>query len=83
MPAPLTKPQLYRLTLKSEAAVVAFCQLLANQKPPRLGVGVSRPDGKYDVGISMSLLDQLQTASLPKENLSDTLLRIMAKGSAQ
>ncbi len=46
---------------------------------PCVGVGISRPDGRYDVGISMGLLDQLQTASLPKENLSDTLVRIVRK----
>jgi hypothetical protein len=74
----ITKPELYRLTLNSEAAVRAFARLLARQKPPRMGVGTSRPDGKYDVGISRSLLDQLQTHALPKENLSDTLLRVDA-----
>lgn len=71
-----TKP-MYRLTLKSNA-VVAFSQLMCRQKPPRVGIGVSRPDGKYDVAITPSLMDQLQTAALPKENLSDTVLRIMS-----
>jgi hypothetical protein len=78
MPKPLTKPPLYRLTLKADA-VQAFLILMCNQKPARVGVGISRPDGRYDVGISMGLLDQLQTASLPKENLSDTLVRIVRK----
>lgn len=72
------KPPPYRLTLKDEAAVKAFAQLMARMKVSRPTVGISRPDGKYDVAISHSLLDQLQTSALPKENLSDTVLRIMA-----
>jgi hypothetical protein len=38
-----------------------------------------RNDGKWDAAISHSLKDQLQTASLPKENLSDTVERILSK----
>lgn len=82
MPRPLTKPQLYRLTLKADA-VVAFSKLMCRQKPPRVGMGISRPDGRYDVGISIALLDQLQTHALPRENLSDTIVRVASswKGS--
>lgn len=78
MSKPLTKPALYRLTLKPDA-IIAYVQLMANQKPPRTGVGYSRPDGRYDVGITNGLLDQLQTAASPNENLSDTVRRIVAK----
>lgn len=80
MSRPKTKPPLYKLTLKPDA-VLAFSMLMARQTPPRVGVGISRPDGKCDVGISMALLDQLQTASLPKENLSDTLVRIIKQSA--
>jgi hypothetical protein len=76
----LRKPEQYRLTLKPNA-VHAFAQLMASQKPPRVGIGVSRPDGKYDVGISHALFDQLMTHSLPGENLSDTVVRVMSKES--
>ncbi len=75
-----SKPVQYRLTLNGNA-VHAFSRLMASQKPPRVGIGISRPDGKYDVGISHALLDQLQTHALPRENLSDTVLRVMSKES--
>lgn len=78
MSKPLTKPPLYRLTLRPDA-LQAFSIVMATQKPPRMGVAVLRPDGKYDVGISQSLFDQLQTHARPKENLSDTMVRA-AKG---
>lgn len=82
MSRPLTKPQLYRLTLRTNA-IVPFSILMANQNPPRLVMARQRPDGKYDVGISHALFDQLQTASLPSENLSDTIVRVVPapKGS--
>lgn len=76
----LHKPKLYRLTLNPDA-VQAFAILMANQKPPRLGLAVHRTDGKYDVGISHAMLDQLQTHALPRENLSDTVVRVMSKES--
>lgn len=76
MPKPLTKPGRYRLTLKPDA-LQAFSLLMSTQKPPRVGIGVTRPDGRYDVAVSQGLFDQLQTAALPKENLSDTLVRIV------
>lgn len=64
-------PPLYRLTLTAAAFGV-----LAIYKPFKFKAAFERPDGKWNVAISMSLLDQLQTAALPKENLSDTVLRI-------
>lgn len=76
MPKPLTKPPLYRLTLTA-AALRAAVQSPNKRlfKPSR---SYLRPDGRIDVGITFALLDQLQTASLPKENLSDTVVRIMS-----
>lgn len=79
MPKNLTKPPLLRLTLKADAIHI-FARLMVSQKPPRVGIGVMRHDGKYDVGVTAGFIDQLQTASLPQENLSDTLVRI-TKGS--
>lgn len=70
-----TKP-MCRFTVKPDA-IVAFSQLMCRQTPPRVGIGVLRPDGKYDIVVTPSLIDQLQTAALPKENLSDTVLRIV------
>lgn len=67
----LTTPALYRLTLTDEA----FDAVGAN-KPFKFKAAFQRPDGKWNVAIAMSTLDQLQTAALPKENLSDTVLRL-------
>lgn len=70
------KPPLYRLTLTKEALAAA---VLGHSKSLfRPTMAIIRPDGRIDVGITHGLLDQLQTAALPKENLSDTVLRIMA-----
>lgn len=77
------KPKALRLTLNSDEAAMAFAQLMANQRPPRLVGGYSRPDGKYDVPISYSLMDQLQTHAIARENLSDTVLRVMSKEAKQ
>lgn len=71
-----TVPGLYRLTL-SPIAYVA----MVTYKPFKHKAAFERADGKWDVAIPMSLLDQLQTAALPKENLSDTVLRITAPKS--
>lgn len=76
MPKQTTKPPTYRLTL-TQPAVAAAIGLTGSKalfRTPK--IGVPRSDGKIDVGISYNLLDQLQTAALPKENLSDTLLRL-------
>jgi hypothetical protein len=75
-----TKPPLYRLTLTIEALQAALRS--PNKRLFKPSLSQLRPDGRIDVGISFGLLDQLQTAAYPKENLSDTVLRIM-KGSAQ
>jgi hypothetical protein len=74
---PKTKPPLYRLTLTMDAIQAAVRGPNKHLfKPTR---SFLRPDGRLDVGISFALLDQLQTAALPKENLSDTLVRIVRK----
>lgn len=78
MPKPLTKPPFYRLTLTSPAMAM-LAAWKAARKPATVIYASQREDSKYDVAISFNLLDQLQTAALPKENLSDTVLRIMAK----
>jgi hypothetical protein len=76
MPRPLTRPDRMRLTLTKEATVA----LPKVVKPgPAAWLCVERPDGKYDVAVSVSLYDQLQTAALPRENFSDTLLRLAVK----
>lgn len=75
MSKPLTKPGLYRLTLTAQAFAVATVKYTGK---PFFKAAIERPDGKWDCAISMSLADQLQTAALPKENLSDTVIRIMS-----
>lgn len=71
----ISKPGLYRLTLSAEA----FALVAADIKGPiRSKAMMQRPDGKWDIAISYGLLDQLKTAALPQENLSDTVLRIMS-----
>lgn len=73
------KPPLYRLTL-SRAAYFAAADAKRVFKPQ---IPFERADGKVDVGIPHSMLDQLQTAALPKENLSDTVVRLLSKGNVQ
>lgn len=68
------KPAKVRLTLSKEAVGV-FAKVVKSSG----GYGwlcVPRSDGKYDMPVSASLYDQLQTAALPKENFSDTILRL-------
>jgi hypothetical protein len=68
-------PGMYRLTLTRES----FAAVLANSEcgfSPK--VAFQRPDGKWDCAISFALADQLKTAALAGENLSDTVLRVMA-----
>lgn len=72
----LTKPPLYRLTLAPDAFAAVVAQVPGPISPK---VAVWRADGKVDVGISISCADQLKTAAFPNENLSDTVLRVMAK----
>lgn len=76
MPKPTTKPPQYRLTVSKAAFWAAMGRGPGNPlfKPPK--VAIQRADGKVDIGISYNLLDQLQTAALPKENLSDTIIRL-------
>lgn len=74
MPYPTTRPDRVRLTLSKDATVV----LPKVVKGPSVWICVRRNDGKYDVPVSPALYDQLQTAALPRENFSDTLLRLAA-----
>lgn len=73
MPKQTTKPPRYRLTVTHAALLAAQSRTPPLFKPT---IAIRRPDGKVDVAISFNTLDQLQTAALPKENLSDTLLRL-------
>lgn len=75
MPRPLTKPPKVRLTLTKEATKV-FSKVV--QCPTAGWLCVRRSYGKYDLPVSQSLYDQMQTAALPGENFSDTLLRLAA-----
>lgn len=76
MPRPLTKPPRYRLTVTDAAGMVLVRCVRTKRGFP---MPIGRADGRFDIGITFGLLDQLQTAALPKENLSDTLLRIAPK----
>lgn len=78
MPKPLTKPPVYPLSLTREALEAAMGLKRPTSQPLFKGtkMAVQHPSGKVVIGISFSLLDQLQTAALPKENLSDTILRL-------
>ena len=69
---PLTQPMRMRLTL-TKPATAALPKVVAG---PKAWVCVGRSDGKYDVPITPALYDQLQTAALPRENFSDTILRL-------
>lgn len=66
----------YRLTLNRESLL--GLSLISPAKTPR--PVLPRADGKFDVSVSHALYDQLQTAALPKENLSDTVIRLAKAG---
>lgn len=68
----------HRLTLTQDA--LCGLSLIAPVRPMSVRPVMVRADGKFDVGVSHALYDQLQTASLPRENLSDTVIRL-AKAS--
>jgi len=72
MPQITTRP-LYRLTLSHEAFK------LIQPRLKYLSLGYLMRGDRIDVPISMGLLDQLKTAALPRENLSDTIVRIHQK----
>ena len=66
-------PAMYLLTLSDKAFQLFITTMTKSGK-----FAILRPDGKWDVGISFNTLDQLKTAALPKENLSDTVVRLMS-----
>lgn len=71
---------IYRLTL-TQAALLMLPTIVKFRHMPQM---VKRPDGKVDVAISLPLLDQLKTAALPQENLSNTVFRLgTAKAAKQ
>lgn len=71
----------HRLTLTQES--LCGLSLIAPVRPMSVRPVMVRADGKFDVGISHALYDQLQTAALPKENLSDTVIRLAKAGYAR
>lgn len=64
-----------RLTLAQPALVLA----MTKSSPLAGEMHLKRPDGKWDVGVSFGIFKNLQESALPKENLSDTVLRILSK----
>jgi hypothetical protein len=68
---------MYRLTLEHKS----FERLIFD-RPGWVKAAIQRHDKKFDVAISTSLADQLKTAALPGENLSDTVLRVVPKKGA-
>lgn len=68
-------PSKMRLTLSKEATAL-FPKIITCKYHGWLCV--PRSDGKYDIPISPALYDQLQTAALPRENFSDTVIRLAA-----
>lgn len=71
----------HRLTLSQEA--LCGLSLICPVRPMSVRPVQIRHDGKFDVGVSHALYDQLQTASLPRENLSDTVIRLAKAGFAK
>ena len=69
-----SSPAFHRLTLSNEA-----WQIFA-KKAKKMSIAVPRNDGKVDVAVSFSFMDYLHSASYPRENLSDTFLRIHKQG---
>lgn len=67
-------PAIYRLTLTAEvfALVVGTGKL-----KPR--IAMLRPDGKWNVGILMSVVDLITTEALPGENWNETVKRMVTK----
>lgn len=72
MAKPLTKPPLFRLTLSQQGLQDLPIAFKLRSVPPMN----RRTDGKVDVWVSNGLVDQLQTAARPKENLSDAVTRL-------
>lgn len=69
---------MYRLTLTAEA----FALAVLKSKPIAGVAAASRPDGKWDVIVSMATANQLRQQGEPKENLSDVVVRLLKKGGA-
>jgi hypothetical protein len=68
----------FRLTLTRKALGLAR---LRHSKPITDGIIVVRPDGRFDVFIKSAAANLLRQLSEPKENLSDTLVRILGEKS--
>lgn len=63
-----------RLTLDREVGDM----VIQARKPIKVLAGVVDQKGKWQLLISSNTYDQLQTAALPGENLSDTVKRLPA-----
>jgi hypothetical protein len=68
----------YRLTLSHEAVTLAIAA-----KSPIMGKClVLRGDGKWDVFVTQATADTLKQMAETKENLSDTVVRLLTKKDA-
>lgn len=63
---------MYRLTLTAEAFALAlqYAENFAGK------AAFLRPDGKWDVAVTTAAMKTLQAYAAPKENFSDTVVRI-------
>lgn len=68
-------PPLFRLTLTAKA----FALAKAHSKPLSGVAVVPRKDGKVDVAITLATANTLFQMAEPKENLSDTVIRLLSK----
>ena len=66
---------LYRLTLTAEA----FGLVVAKSKPLSGKFAILRPDGKWDIGVTVATADTLFQMATEGENLSDTVIRLLNK----
>lgn len=68
------KPGFYPLTLTPEVFALVVAQPIFKTR-----FAVCKPNGKWNVAITMSTKEQIETAALPGENWSDTVKRMVTK----
>lgn len=68
------KPGYYPLTLTAQVFALVVAKPIF--KTP---FAVCKPNGKWNVAITMSTKEQIETAALPGENWSDTVKRMVTK----
>lgn len=69
--------KMYRLTLTAEA----FALALLHSKPLAGRMAARRADNKWDVMITEITYGDLCKQAKPKENLSDTVVRLLKEGA--